>query len=70
MSLLYAVLWFAAAVLILGGPGYAIGFAGSVLLIAWRHDNNAGTFFPLAILVLIMLAVMFGLFYVLAMLHH
>lgn len=68
-SIVYALALFAISVLLLGAPGYPVGMAGSVLLIAWRHDNNAGVFFPLAILVLIMLLVLFGLFYLLAMLH-
>ena len=48
-----------------GARGYAGAAALSLLLIAWRHDNDAGYCFPLEMLFLIAIAVMLVLFFML-----
>jgi len=45
----------------MGPGGYALGVLVALLIFAWRHDNDVGLFFPLAIffvlIVLILVAV-------------
>jgi len=48
-----------------GARGYAGAAAVSLLVVAWRHDNDAGFCFPLAMLFLIVIAVMLMLFFML-----
>lgn len=48
-----------------GTPAAAAGAALALLWVAWRHDNQLGACFPLAVLLLIVVGVMLMLFFML-----
>jgi hypothetical protein len=64
VSLGGAVLCVTLAGYVLGPRGLAAA-AGSLLVVAWRHDNDAGTCLPLALLFLLTIAVVLLLFFML-----
>ena len=66
LSFGYAASIICALSLAFGPRGLAAGAVTAFLFIAWRHDNKLGVFLPLAVLVVIVLAVMFAIFYLLA----
>jgi hypothetical protein len=57
-------------VLVIGastGPlGYAVASAVAFLVLAWRHDNQSGACFPLAVLFLLAILALLLLFYLVA----
>jgi putative Mn2+ efflux pump MntP len=47
--------------LLIPHAGWVVGALASVLVVAWRHDNDVGAFFPLAVgfvLILLILALL------------
>jgi hypothetical protein len=52
-----------------GPRGLAAGVVAAFLMLAWRHDTNLGLLFPLAILVVITIAVLLLLMYLMARMH-
>jgi len=52
-----------------GPKGWAAAGAISLLWIAWRHDNEVGVCLPLAILLLIVIAVLCLLIYLMLLTH-
>lgn len=69
LSTAYGVAIIAVANFAFGPRGFAAGCAIALLMFAWRHDNELGAFFPLAMLLVIMLAVIFAIFYLLIVIH-
>jgi hypothetical protein len=69
VSLVAAGVAIAVAGMVAGPIGYAAAAALSLLVVAWRHDNAAGTCLPLAMLVLITIGVMLFLFRLLIVIH-
>ena len=69
LSIAYAVAIVAVANFAFGPRGFAAGCAVALLMFAWRHDNEMGAFFPLAMLLVITLAVIFVIFYLLIVIH-
>lgn len=51
------------------GPGLAVATLASIVWLAWRLDNAAGSFFVLAVLLLIALAVPAMLLVLMAVTH-
>lgn len=52
-----------------GPRGLTIGVIATFLALAWRHDNSAGILFPIAMLIVITLAVLLLLMYLMARMH-
>ena len=52
-----------------GPRGLTIGVVATFLMLAWRHDNSAGVLFPIAMLVVITIAVLLLLMYLMARMH-
>jgi len=52
-----------------GPRGLTIGVVATFLMLAWRHDNSAGLLFPIAMLVVITIAVLLLLMYLMARMH-
>lgn len=52
-----------------GPRGLTIGIVATFLMLAWRHDNSAGLFFPIAMLIVITITVLLLLMYLMARMH-
>jgi len=52
-----------------GPRGLTIGVVATFLMLAWRHDNSAGLLFPIAMLMVITIAVLLLLMYLMARMH-
>ncbi len=52
-----------------GPRGLTIGVVATFLMLAWRHDNSAGLLFPIAMLIVITIAVLLLLMYLMARMH-
>lgn len=46
-----------------------IGFLVGIHAIAWRHDNQTGTWFPVTMLLTVSLLILVGLVYLMAVIH-
>ncbi|MEG8048263.1 hypothetical protein QP175_20010 [Sphingomonas aerolata] len=49
-----------------GPRGLTVGVVATFLMLAWRHDNSAGLLFPIAMLIVITIAVLLLLMYLMA----
>ena len=59
----------AALALLIGGPGLAIAAIAALPWFAWRFDNDAGTWLPLACVFLLVLGILAALLTLAAVLH-
>ena len=55
--------------LFMGAAGYALGVLVAPLIFAWRHDNDVGLFFPLAILFVLIVLTLVALIALLSLIH-
>lgn len=69
ISLGLAVLIAAIGGLSFGPRGLAVGIVAAFLMLAWRHDNSLGLLFPIAMLIVITIAVLLLLMYLMARMH-
>lgn len=52
-----------------GPRGLAVGIVAAFLMLAWRHDNSLGLLIPIAMLIVITIAVLLLLMYLMARMH-